>query len=111
MVSAVAEAYGVEVLFVWQPAIIFKDSLSESEQAIYQRSDTERAGLFALYHEVDAIVRERVEADNIDTIIILSDLFADNTDPIFHDLVHITEIGNGMVAEAILPHLSNLLEN
>lgn len=111
MVSAIAEAYEVEVLFVWQPAIIFKDSLSESEQAIYQRSDTERAGLFALYNEVDAIVRERVEADNIDNVIILSDLFADNTDPIFHDLVHITEIGNGIVAEAILPHLRNLLEN
>lgn len=111
MVSAIASAYEVEVLFVWQPAIIFKDTLSESEQAIYQRSDNERAGLFSLYSEVDAIVRERIEADNIENIIILSDLFADNTEPIFHDLVHITEIGNGLVAEAILPHLEAIIEN
>lgn len=111
MVQSMADAYGVEVLFVWQPAIIFKDSLSDSEQAIYQRSDNERAGIFDLYAEVDAIVRERVIEGDYENIVILSDLFANNTDTIFHDLVHITEIGNGIVAEAIVPHLTDLLEN
>jgi len=111
MTQAMADAYDVDVLFVWQPAIIFKDTLSESEQAIYQRTDEERPGIFDLYREVDAIVQERVESGEYDNIIILSELFADNSEPIFHDLVHITEIGNGIVAEAILPHLEALLEN
>ena len=105
MTQAIADNYGVDLLFVWQPAIIFKDTLSETEQAIYERTENERAGLFDLYREVDAIVRERVESGEYENIIILSDLFADNEQAIFHDLVHITEIGNGIVAEAIVPYL------
>lgn len=103
MIETLAEAYGVEVLFVWQPAIMFKDTLSESEQAIYERTENERQGLFALYTEVDAIVRPRVAG--MENVIVLSDLFADEADTIFHDLVHITEIGNARVAEALLPYL------
>jgi hypothetical protein len=103
MIEALAEAYNVEVLFVWQPAIIFKDTLSESEQGIYERTENERQGLFALYTEVDAIVRQRVAG--MDNVIVLSDFFADDTETIFHDLVHITEIGNARVAEALLPYL------
>jgi lysophospholipase L1-like esterase len=103
MIEALAEAYNVEVLFVWQPAIMFKDTLSESEQAIYERTENEREGLFALYTEVDAIVRQRVVG--MENVIVLSDLFADDTETIFHDLVHITEIGNARVAEALLPYL------
>lgn len=105
MTQSIADAYNINLLFVWQPAIIFKDSLSESEQAIYNRTENERAGLFDLYAEVDVIIRERVESGDYPNIIILSDLFIDNEDAIFHDLVHITEIGNGIVAEAIVPHL------
>ena len=64
-----------------------------------------RAGLFDLYRAVDEIVRERVESGDYEHIIILSNLFANNEEAIFHDLVHITEIGNGIVAEAIVPYL------
>lgn len=110
MIDALANAYGAEVLFVWQPAIILKDTLSENEQSIYERTENERAGLLALYAEVDTIVRARVTSDGYDNIIVLSDLFAENSEPIFHDLVHITEIGNGFVAEAIFPYVSDLLE-
>lgn len=105
MTQSIADAYDVNLLFVWQPAIIFKDTMSESEQAIYNRTENERAGLFDLYTEVDAIIRERIESGDYENIIVLSDLFVENEDTIFHDLVHITEIGNGIVAEAILPYL------
>ncbi|MGJ3238313.1 MAG: hypothetical protein ACFE0Q_06370 [Anaerolineae bacterium] len=109
---ALAEAYGVDVVFVWQPAIIFKDTLSESEQAIYQRTENERPGLFALYGEVDAIVRERIANQQTDVpIVILSDLFTEESTPIFHDLVHITEIGNERVAQALIEHVDLLLED
>jgi hypothetical protein len=105
MIETLAESYGVEVLFVWQPAIMFKDTLSESEQGIYERTERERQGLFVLYTEVDAIVRQRVTG--MENVIILSDLFAAETGTIFHDLVHITEIGNARVAEALMPHLQD----
>lgn len=107
LVNAMSNAYDVKVIFVWQPAIMFKAPQTATEQAIIERWDNERAGLFDLYIEVDAIIRQRVQ--NYDNIIVLSDLFIDVEETIFHDLVHITEVGNGMVAEAILPDIITLL--
>jgi lysophospholipase L1-like esterase len=108
MVNALGEAYGVEIVFVWQPAIMFKSPQTPTEQAIIARWENERAGLFELYMDVDSIIRQRVE--EYDNIVLLSDLFAGTEQTIFHDLVHITEIGNGIVAEAILPQLTSRLE-
>jgi lysophospholipase L1-like esterase len=110
MLEALADSYGVKVLFAWQPAIIFKDTLSESEQAIYQRTENERSGLFSLYADVDAIVRERLAGGDYENIVLLGDLFVDIDEALFHDLVHITEVGNAYVAEAIVPYLNTLLE-
>lgn len=110
MIESLAEAYGVKVVFVWQPAIIFKDILSESEQAIYERTENERSGLFELYREVDTLVQDRIAEGEYDNIVVLSELFADSDEAIFHDLVHITEIGNAYVAEAILPYLNRILD-
>jgi lysophospholipase L1-like esterase len=109
MIEALAESYGVQVIFVWQPAIMFKDTLSESEQSIYERTENERPDLFTLYTEVDSILRQRVAG--IENVIVLSELFAEEPNTIFHDLVHITEIGNARVAEALLPDISALIEN
>jgi lysophospholipase L1-like esterase len=100
LVNILADAYGVEVLFVWQPAIMFKSPQTATEHAIIERWNNERAGLFDLYTEVDTVIRQRVH--EYDNIILLSDLFRGVDETIFHDLVHITEIGNGMVATAIL---------
>lgn len=108
MVRALAAAYDVHVLFVWQPSIIFKQSLTASEQGIYARTEAERPGLFDLYAAVDALVRAQPAEEDV---LILSDLFAEDTRSIFHDLVHITEVGNAEVAEAIVPlllHYSNI---
>jgi lysophospholipase L1-like esterase len=101
---ALATAYDVDVVFVWQPAIIHK-ALTEREEAIYQRWDNQRPGLFDLYADVDRLVRQAARYD----ILILSDLFATNQDTLFHDLVHITEIGNMLVAEAIVPSIQTHL--
>jgi hypothetical protein len=108
MVNALGEIYGVEVLFVWQPAIMFKTPLTPTEQAIIARWENERSGLFYLYMDVDAIIRQRVH--EYDNIVLLSDLFTEVDETIFHDLVHITEIGNGMVAEAVLPQVISILD-
>jgi lysophospholipase L1-like esterase len=108
LVNALGEAYGVEIVFVWQPAIMFKSPQTPTEQAIIARWENERAGLFELYMDVDSIIRQRVQ--EYDNIVLLSDLFAGNEQTIFHDLVHITEIGNSIVAEAILPQIMSQLD-
>ena len=112
LVQALADAHAIETLFVWQPSIIFKQTLSSSEAGIYARTERERSGLFELYAEVDALVRQRVAEGRLpgtDRILILSDLFEADTRPIFHDLVHITEPGNLAVAEAVLPRINTFI--
>jgi lysophospholipase L1-like esterase len=109
MIQHLAEAYGVEVLFIWQPAIIYKNTLSANEQVMYNRTLAERPAVLELYEQVDPLVRERIAESDLEHVLILSDLFAEVDDELFIDLVHITEAGNARVAEAILPELNNLL--
>lgn len=105
MIQALADEYQVKVLFVWQPSLIFKESLSGDEAAIRQRIEDESPGFSQLYREADAYLRQQVASQNQNNILILSDLFAEDERPIFHDLVHITEEGNLTVAETLLPHI------
>lgn len=110
MIQTVADGYRIDVLFVWQPMITEKQSTTESEQGIITRMDETYPGIIELYDEVNSIVLGRIEQESRDDIIVLSDLFADDEREIFYDLVHITELGNLTVAEAILPHIIPLLE-
>jgi len=110
MIAMLAESYGIEVMFVWQPALFAKDNRVADEQRILDELDVENPDFVQLYQDVDSIVRQRVEDDNLDDVLILTELFRNNEQAIFYDLVHITEIGNLAVAEAILPTLLNLLE-
>ncbi len=111
MIRAVAADYNVEVIFVWQPAILFKDTLAGAEATIIEQMESDNPGFIDLYREVDRLLRERVENRDWDDIIVISDLFVDDVRPIFHDLVHITEDGNFSVAQAILPGIIRELEN
>lgn len=109
MIGRIADGYGVRVFFVWQPHIMGKAIYTPEEEAILGRMATERAGFSALYGEVDDILRQRVADEGLENILILSDLFADDERTIFHDLVHITEVGNDIVAEAILYEIEQAL--
>jgi lysophospholipase L1-like esterase len=110
LISILAEGYGVKVLFVWQPSILYKDALSDAEQGIVDRMERDQPGLTTLYQEVDSLVRQQVIDKQLKNVVLLSDLFQSETRYIFHDLVHITEEGNQSVAEAILPILETLLK-
>ncbi len=102
LISTLAEDYGVKVLFVWQPSILYKDTLTPVEQGIVERMERDQPGLTALYRDVDALVRQYSTDKQLENILLLSDLFQSETRYIFHDLVHITEEGNQSVAQAIL---------
>lgn len=106
-----ADAYGVEILFIWQPALFAKETLVDAESRILEGLELENPNFIALYQDVDAIVRQRIQDEELDNILVLTDLFADSEQAIFYDLVHITEVGNLAVAEALIPELQNFLEN
>jgi lysophospholipase L1-like esterase len=102
MIATLAKAYDVQVLFVWQPSIIYKNPLIEGEVGADQRMRTERAGFAELYGEVDQLLRAKLAQVNPYNILLLSDLFKDDDRALFYDLVHITEEGNQSIAQAIV---------
>lgn len=110
MMRVIAAEYGVEVIFVWQPAILFKDTLMGTEATIIEQIEADNPGFIELYREADRFLREQVENSDWDDFIVISDLFVDDERPIFHDLVHITEDGNYSVAQTILPTIIRRLE-
>lgn len=109
LLRALCDAYQVRCLFVWQPFIAFKSSLSDFEQGILERLEQERPDFITLYQQADALVRQRAQASAPTDLLILSDLFSATPDSLFYDLIHITEFGNRAVAEALLPHVVSRL--
>ncbi len=111
IVQTLAEAYNIDIAIIWQPALFGKNNLVDDEQRILDDLETESPNFIDLYKEVDRIVRNRIEEENLSNIIVLTDLFAEDEKAIFYDLVHITEIGNLTVADALIPTIRTLLEN
>ena len=104
MIQVLAEAYDVQVYFVWQPSIVFKQNLVEGENTAYERMTLDRTGFAELYAQADAILREKIADGNL-PILLLSDLFNSDDRAIFYDLIHITEEGNTVVAQAISQYI------
>ncbi len=109
LIRAAADEYGVRVLFVWQPALFAKENLSEFEVQIAAERERSLPGFMNLYRDVDSLMREIAMAESWDDVIILSDLFREIDEQIFFDLVHINEIGNRHVAEAIVDKIAERL--
>ncbi len=110
LIRSIAEAYGIQVLFVWQPAPQFKPALTDQEQYFMDENRRNWPDFDALYRDVDQILRERAAAEGLEDLLFLSDLFADESGYIFYDRIHIIEDGNTQVARAItaalIPRLS-----
>ena len=106
--QAVADAYGLIPIFVWQPTILFKINLSpiEAEYEGQLRNST----LGEMYLAVEDELRARLATENGSNIIVISDLFADEQSSVFIDRVHVTEAGNQIIAAAITPYIHEALD-
>ncbi len=111
LIRAAAREYGVDVLFVWQPAIFFKETLSPQEQLFSEQNRQTIPGFDDLYRAIDEAVRARAAAEGLDDVLILSDLFADETRYLFYDRVHVIEDGNTLIAAAIAEHISPIMSD
>lgn len=99
-----AAAHGVKVLFVWQPLVYSKDHLSPHEKR-YQDTGTWPA----LYKELRRARQRSTYLENLADAIDLSDVFDRTEGGVFVDFSHLTERGNEIVAEAILPYVMERL--
>ena len=102
LIRAAAKDYGVDVLFVWQPALFAKTELSYFEAQVAAEIDRALPGFLNLYAEVDGRIRELAADGALEDLIILSDLFGSYSGEIFFDEAHINEVGNSLVAEALV---------
>jgi lysophospholipase L1-like esterase len=107
MIQTLADAYGVQVIFVWQPMIVFKENRIGEEEGAFNRMNTERVGLAELYSEVDSLLRTRLGEPSTPQVLMLGNLFNGDEREIFYDLIHITEEGNLSVAQAIINRIQD----
>jgi hypothetical protein len=100
-VRALADDYGFEVVYVWQPAVFTKEPLTDEEQAY-----AENPGEFppALLDATYRLATRAVTASG--EVVDASDVFDGMTDTTFIDWMHVSEAGNRKVAELIVEQLS-----
>ncbi len=106
LIRAAAQAYGVKTLFVWQPADPVQAELDPREQLFVDQNRAEWPGFDELYQATDEALRQRVADEGLSDVLILSDLFADESRYLFFDRVHVIEDGNDLIAQAIEPALT-----
>ncbi|MCY3782136.1 MAG: SGNH/GDSL hydrolase family protein [Chloroflexi bacterium] len=110
LIRAAAEEFGVSVLFIWQPALFTKANLTDFEAQSAAEIERSLPGFMDLYREVDILLREHPKAEAWDDVVLLSDVFREVDEEIFFDEVHINELGNLYVAEAIVNAIAERLE-
>ncbi len=109
LIRAAAREHGVRVLFVWQPALFAKAERTDGEERILDDVERQQSGFTDLYRAVVGIVREGLASDNNDDTVFLTDAFGDVSEAIFFDRVHITEIGNRLVAVSLVDSVLDAL--
>ena len=106
LIRAAAGEFGVDALFIWQPAFFAKRSLSGFEAQYAAEIERKLPGFHQLYADVDQLLRQLAASEPDSDLLIISDLFADHADEIFIDEAHINEVGNQAVAEAIVGEIA-----
>jgi hypothetical protein len=110
MIRSIANDYGTETLFFWQPSLFSKRTLSDYEER-YQNDGapvpTLRGDLFRAIYEA---VKSNLEFRSMPGAVDVSALFDDSPDAQFIDPFHLAEKGNDVLANAMLPHVIKALE-
>lgn len=105
-VKALGESYGFQSLFYWQPTIFDKKHLTVFEE--HQRQSVEPLEPF--YQEVSRLLRRAELQKAYDGAFHdVSGIFAEVREPLFIDWCHISEWGNGRIAERMAVDVAGLL--
>jgi len=100
LATGVAEAYGVETQFWFQPTLYTKEPVP-GEVEVLERVAVRTPD----WVPVTQAVRDLLPAEVVD----LADVFDDHPDPLFWDAVHTNETGTRLIAEAAWPGLRSAL--
>jgi len=105
IIGGLARNFGFNTLFFWQPVIFSKVHLSPGEEDATEESSHMRDFFIEGYNDMRNDTELLANSHFHD----LSEIFDDLKQPIYFDLVHVTEHGNEMIGQAMLPYVSELL--
>jgi hypothetical protein len=97
-----ATAAGAQTLFVWQPGVWDKPTMSAHEQAAAHSMQRQHV---ALHHATLVELKKRFEADTESDFLDLSLVYQDVSAPRFFDYTHVNATGLRELSAAITPHL------
>ncbi len=108
LVEVLADHYGFETLFYWQPLIFTKQNLSEYEQRWHDIGSV-------LWKDFLLEVYDRVERDpnlnQMDSFHNISAVFDETEEPYYLDAFHLTEAGNLAIAKEMVGDVVQTLGN
>jgi hypothetical protein len=107
IIDGLSRDFGFSTLFLWQPVIFSKLYLSPGEQDAANESSYMREFFLQGYDYMRKDTQLRANPHFHD----ISEIFDSIQQPIYFDLVHVTEHGNEMVAQAMLPYVRELLDS
>ena len=108
LIENLAEEFGVEAFFVWQPVPTYKYN---SESDIFYGSDESSFGEHLASGEGYPLMAEKISSGEVfldeTTFLWLGDLQVDRTDQLYVDRVHYTGDFSRIIADAIADFVSN----
>ncbi len=108
-VSIIAEAYGFETRYYFQPIIYYKPSMTD-----FERYTTTKDYNCRQYESIFALAPERIRQEpriwNHPRFRDLHSIFETVTEPIFIDCYHMAERGNEIVARAMVDDILDMLQ-
>src|SRR5262249_28605947 len=108
IVDALAQKYGFKALFFWQPQIaVGEKSLTNEELEMRRELDPVLIGFYqSVYHRVQQVAKK------YENLYYIADTFDSANSQIYIDQVHVTPVGNRLIAERIFREIMgrNLLD-
>lgn len=104
-VKALAQEYGFDYAFFWQPFLLYGEKpLTDEEKDIAARYNERLPGLADLLEVVYPQMREI--AEETEQLYYLADVLAEETDSLYVDEIHLTHAGNEIMAKRIIALLN-----
>ena len=104
LVFSLAEEYGFNTLFYWQPSIFDKKQLSD-----YEQQELEKVNYIQDFSEKvnSKLTHEELHYKSLNFFDI-SEMFSNESTPVFIDFCHISEYGNSIIAERMTDDIKSV---
>ncbi|OQX76588.1 MAG: hypothetical protein B6D61_08585 [Bacteroidetes bacterium 4484_249] len=107
IVYALAEEYGFDIVFYWQPAIFSKTNLSDYEKQEAEKVDYIESFVKAVNGKM---IKQEVHIGPLNFYDI-SDIFLHENKAVFIDYCHISEYGNSVIAKRMEKDVISIINN